>query len=122
MFGSGASGKYSTIRFENAGGGINGLRYRCEVHFLNIFLYFGLVGVISYTLLLFIVCYHGIYNSNNILAKMLSLLIASRFLLSFIEEFTQYDMNFFFFWLIVGLVSSKQFRSMSDQQVKSFFK
>ena len=122
LFGSGASGKYSTIRFENTGGGINGFRYRCEVHFLNVFLYFGFVGVISYTLLLLFVCYQGIYNSKNILAKMLSLLIASRFLLSFIEEFTQYDMNFFFFWLIIGLVSSRQFRSMSDQQVKSFFK
>lgn len=121
IFGEGLSTGYQSDFFTDKGGAINGKRYRCEVHFLNIFLYFGLTGVLSYTLFLFFVCYKGIYNSNNILAKMLSLLIASRFLLSFLEEFTQYDMNFFFFWLIVGLLCSSQFRSMSDKQIKLLF-
>ena len=52
---------------------------------------------------------------------MLGLFIASRFLLSFIEEFTQYDINFYFFWIAIGLVSSTQFRAMSDQQLKTYF-
>ncbi|MNU07373.1 hypothetical protein D3C72_2529360 [compost metagenome] len=41
---------------------------------------------------------------------------------SFVEEFTQYDMNFYFFWLAIGLASSNEFRSMNDNELKNWFK
>jgi hypothetical protein len=53
---------------------------------------------------------------------MLGLVIASRWMLSFIEEYTQYDLNFFFFWLIMGLVSTAAFRKLNDEEVQNFFK
>jgi hypothetical protein len=117
-FGEGAAGKYKSKFF---GSNSKGERYGSEVGILNILLYDGIVGVIVYFLLLFTASYIAISRSNNYLSKMLGLYIASRFLLAFIEEFTQYDINFYFFWIAVGLVSSNQFRAMSDQQLKKYF-
>lgn len=117
IFGEGAAGKYKSQFFTENYGWRNG----SEVGILNILLYDGIVGVIIYFLLLFSVSYVAIAKSNNYLSKFLGLFIASRFLISFIEEFTQYDLNFYFFWLAIGLVSSNQFRAMSDKQLKKYF-
>ena len=119
ILGEGAAGKYQSKYFDYFGD--NRGRYGSEVGILNILLYDGIVGVVIYFLLLFSVSYIAIARSNNYLSKMLGLFIASRFLLSFIEEFTQYDINFYFFWIAIGLVSSTQFRAMSDQQLKTYF-
>ena len=117
MFGEGGAGKYKSKYL----GDINGWRYGSEVGILNILLYDGIIGVMIYFLLLFAVSFIAIYRSNNYLSKLLGLFIASRFLLSFIEEFTQYDMNFYFFWIAVGMVSSSHFRKISDEQLKKYF-
>ena len=120
IIGEGASGSYRSYAFSN---NITGFRrYASEVGILNIMLRYGLVGVLIYFLLLFTVSYFAINYSNNTLAKMLGLLISTRWLLSFVEEYTQYDLNFFFFWIIIGFVSNCQFRSMNETNVESFFK
>lgn len=49
---------------------------------------------------------------------MLGLLIASRWSLSFIEEWHQYNLNFFFFWLVLGLISNELFLKMNEEQIK----
>ena len=122
LIGKSASGSYSSQWFYNTGGAMEGKRFRSEVNILNILLYHGIIGVIIYFLLLYRVSFLAIQNSNNILSKMLGLVIASRWTLSFIEEYTQYDLNFFFFWLIMGLVSTAAFRKLNDEEVQSFFK
>lgn len=121
IFGEGGSGSYKSIFFYDDGGAIKGRRYTTEIGMLNILLRNGFLGVIVYSLLLIVVSTIAINNSNNYLSKMLGLFIASRFLLSFIEEYSQYDLNFFFFWLVIGLVSSNRFRSMNDRQIKKYF-
>ncbi len=118
IFGKSPSQGHKSSLFFDSGGGMGGIRYSSEVNILNIFLYYGLVGVILFFILLARVSYLAISKSNNRLSKMLGLLIASRFLLSFIEEFTQYDINFYFFWLVLGLVSSSEFRNFSDRDIK----
>jgi hypothetical protein len=122
FFGSGAAGSYQSDWFYNDGGAINGKRYGCEVGMLNILLRYGLVGVIIYFLILFIVSFQAIKNSSNILSKMLGLFVAFRWTYSFVEEYTQYDLNFYFFWIVVGLISSLQFRRMNDLEVRNYFK
>jgi hypothetical protein len=37
----------------------------------------------------------------------------------FIEEFSNFDLNNFVFWVAIGLVLSKKFRSLSDIELKS---
>jgi hypothetical protein len=118
LFGQGAVGKYKTHLESKT---IHGERFGSEVGFLNILLYSGFVGVILYALLLFIVSRNAIFYSNNWLSKMLGLVIISRWVLFFLEEFTQLDLNFYFLWLIIGLVSTKQFREISDERVGIYF-
>lgn len=120
FFGLSASGSYKSIWFKDFGGAIGSRRYRTEVNILNILLYHGILGMLIYFVLLYKISYLAINKSNNKLSQMLGLLIASRWLLSFIEEFTQYDLNFYFFWLLMGLISSNYFRALSDHQIKNF--
>jgi hypothetical protein len=119
FFGEGAVGKYKTESFDNLVTGNE--RFGSEVGFLNTLLYSGIFGVTLYALLLFIVSHNAIYYSNNWLSKMLGLIIISRWVLFFLEEFTQFDLNFYFLWIIIGLVSSKQFRAISDEHVGIYF-
>jgi hypothetical protein len=119
IIGQGAAGKYKSDFFTELVTG--NMRYSSEVGFLNTMLYSGIVGVLAYLLILFGASYYAIYRSKNILSKMFGLIIASRWLLFFLEEFTQFDLNFYFMWVIIGLVSSKKFRSLSDLQLREFF-
>ena len=121
LFGKSAIASYESEMFFDTGGAINGKRYGCEVGILNILLRNGLIGVTCYFLLLFTVSGYAIKYSSNILAKMMGLFIAFRWAYSFVEEFTQYDLNFYFFWIAIGLVSSVQFRDMTDKEIRIFF-
>lgn len=118
LMGEGAGGRYQTERFDYLGDGRG--RYGSEVGILNILLYHGLIGVSIYFLLLFTVSYYAIRRSNNTLAQLLGLYIAFRWTYAFVEEFTTYDLNFYFFWIIVGLVSSTRFREMTNDDIKQY--
>lgn len=122
VIGKSAIGSYQSEWFDgDDGGAMNGKRTGCEVGILNILLHYGLIGVIIYFLLLINVSYIAINHSNNILSKMLGLYIAFRWTYSFVEEFTQYDLNFYFFWIAVGLVSSTGFRKLNDMELQNYF-
>ena len=105
LVGEGAVGKYKTESFDNLA--TRNERFGSEVGVLNTILYSGIVGVLLYALLLFIVSHNAIYHSNNWLSKMMGLVIMSRWVLFFLEEFTQFDLNFYFLWIIIGLVRLK---------------
>ncbi|TWJ04622.1 hypothetical protein JN11_00339 [Mucilaginibacter frigoritolerans] len=119
LMGEGASGKYKTDYFDTFADHRG--RYGSEVGFLNVLLYSGIIGVVIYFLILFFASYFAINNSNNFLCKMLGLLIAGRWLLFFIEEFTSFDLNTLFTWLVIGLVCTREFRMMNERDMKLFF-
>lgn len=114
VIGEGAVGKYKTDRYSFDDRG----RYMTEVGFLNTLLFSGLIGVFIFFIFLIVVSYFAIYRSNNYLCKMLGLLISFRWVLFFVEEFTLFDLNFFFYWIIIGLISSNKFRKLSNNDVK----
>jgi hypothetical protein len=118
VFGEGGTGKYKTEFFDTIK---NRGRYGSEVGFLNVLLYSGIIGGLVYFLILFTSSFYAIYYSNNFLCKMLGLLIATRWLLFFIEEYTNFDLNTFFTWIIIGLISNREFRLLTDQDLKLFF-
>lgn len=120
IIGKSSSGSYKSDWFYDDGGAMKGIRNKSEVNILNILLYHGLIGIILYFILLYKVSYNAIVHSNNLLSKMLGILIATRWPLSFIEEYSQYDLNFYFFWLVMGLVCNNLFRQMTDKEVKSY--
>ena len=120
VVGEGGSGKYKSDYFDTVGDHRG--RYSSEVGFLNVLLYSGIIGLIIYFLILFLSSYYAIYKSNNFLCKMLGLLISARWSLFFIEEFTSFDLNTLFTWITIGLVSSIAFRSLTDNELKLYFK
>jgi hypothetical protein len=123
LIGKSATGSYYSKAFNNLKGvSKKGHRYGSEVNLLNILLYHGIIGVLIYFMLLFTISTVAIKYSNNILSQMVGLLIASRWTLSFIEEFTQFDLNFYFFWLFAGIVSIKTFREFSDTEIKQYLR
>lgn len=123
LIGSGYTKGYDSVLIEvTAGSSRRNKRYDCEVGVLNILMQSGLLGVLLYFLLLFKVSFMAIKHSSNRLSKMLGLYISFRWLLSFIEEFTEYDLNFYFFWLAIGLVCSNDFRSMNDKEITSWIR
>lgn len=118
VFGEGAVGKYKSDRYDF---GDNRGRYMSEVGFLNTLLFSGILGVVLYFCFIFTVSFYALYRSNNWLSKMIGLFIAFRWILFFIEEITLFNLNFFFYWILLGLVSTNEFRKMNDLEVKSFF-
>jgi hypothetical protein len=120
LLGEGGAAGYETDLFVDAVLNEKG-RYSSEVGFLNTLLYSGAIGVLIYALVLFVPAYYAINKSNNRLCKMIGLFLAARWVLSFVEDIAQFDMNFFFLWFMIGLCLSNRFRSMTDVQLAQYF-
>ncbi|MBW8332456.1 MAG: hypothetical protein K0M40_10585 [Prolixibacteraceae bacterium] len=93
-------------------------RIRSEVGILNVFNMLGIVGVFAFTLVYYMASFLCVMRSNNYLCKLIGIFIAFRWTFSWIEEFTNFDMNYFFLWLTIGLCFSISFRKMNDDDMK----
>nr|WP_315184839.1 hypothetical protein [uncultured Flavobacterium sp.] len=115
LTGEGATGGYVTKSFSSLG--TRG-RMGTEVGILNVFLYLGILGVIGFSIIFISASFLAIYNSNNYLIKIIGLFVAFRWTYSWIEEFSNFDMNYFFLWLMIGFCYSKSVREMNDFEMK----
>ena len=115
LFGEGGCGKYYTKAFKNALFGAN--RYASEVGALNTLLYSGIIGLLLYWIIFFYASYKAINDSDNILSRMLGLFIIFRWDYFFVEEFTNFNTNYFFLWLMIGMCLTPQFRYMTDEDI-----
>jgi hypothetical protein len=120
IIGKSAIGSYQSSFYGSGGGDENGKRFGCEVGILNILLRNGIFGVLIYLTLLYRITRSAIKSSQNYLISSIALLLAFRWPLTFIEEFTQYDLNFFFFWILLGLISNKGMQLLKDKEVTLF--
>jgi hypothetical protein len=122
IFGKSIVGSYKSDFFLGWGGADeNGIRYESEVGILNYLLKYGLLGVFLFLILIYRITYIGIKYGQNKLVIVLSFSLAFRWPLMFIEEYTQYDMNIFAFWIFMGLISNKDFQKMKDADIKKRF-
>lgn len=115
IFGEGGCGKYHSILFQNKQIGKN--RYASEVGALNILLYSGIVGLFLYWMVFVYASYKAINDSANILSKLIGLFIIFRWNYFFVEDFTTFNTNFFFLWLMIGMCLSPQFRYLTDEEI-----
>ena len=93
-------------------------RFASEVSIMNIFTWMGLVGVFMYMLVFYKASRMAIINSNNIYIKIVGLYVAFRFLYSFIEDFSRFDLSNIFLWILIGMCFSEQFRKMNNQEFR----
>jgi hypothetical protein len=88
-----------------------------EVGLANIFTWTGLVGVILYSLIFLRASYLAVNRSKNFYAKLLGVYIAFRWLFAWIEDISDFSLNYFMIMTILGLCFSYSFRNMTDIEV-----
>lgn len=95
-------------------------RHSNELCHTNVFTWLGLIGVILYSLIYFRSSYLALYNSNNKYIKYLGCFIAFRWAYGWIEDFNRFDIMNISLWMMISMGISIQFRSMSNEQFKSW--
>lgn len=116
LFGKGISGKYKSDVFVD--GELKKGRTGSEVGFLNILLYTGILGFLSFSFIIYLAVYYATSHSKNTLSKILALYLTGYWVLFFIENIGAYNLLNYFNWIIIGLCFSKTFRSLTDDQLK----
>lgn len=92
-------------------------RIQNEVGLANIFTWTGLVGVILYTIIFFSATYLAVNRSKSIYAKLLGTYVAFRWLFSWVEDISDFSLNYFMIMTMLGLCYSYSFRNMTDIEV-----
>jgi hypothetical protein len=91
-----------------------------EAGILNTFTWTGLVGVILYFLVFYQASYLAIKKSSNIFIKIVGTYVAFRWAFSWVEDFSAFDLSYFYLWVLIGMCFSKSFREMDDLQMKNW--
>lgn len=97
-----------------------GERGGSEVGIMNVYNYFGLIGVIILALIYFIASYMALYKSQNTFVPIVGIFLSFRWVLLWIEDDQRFDMNNLFIWIIIGFCFSPWFRRMSDDMIASW--
>ncbi len=94
-----------------------GERASCETSILNIFNYFGVIGVLLYFIIFIRASYLAVARSRNIYIPVIGIYVAFRWLFGWIEDFSRFDLNYFLLWIMIGMCFSEKFRGMTDGEV-----
>lgn len=97
-----------------------GERHINEILHANTFTWEGIVGLLLYTFIFFRASYLAVYKSKNYYIKILGCYIAFNWSFGFIENIGNIDALNFVLWTFVGMCCSRAFRTMDDEQFKSW--
>ncbi len=97
-------------------------RSKNELCHLNIFTWMGAVGVFLYSLFYMISSFCGLYRSNNIFIKFLSVFIAFHWAWGWVEDVNDFTMMNVALWMIIGLCYSPKFRRMDNNEFELWFR
>lgn len=98
------------------------VRYASEVSMINVFTWYGLVGVVLYSLVFLVGSFLALYKSRNYFIKVIGTFVAFRWAYAFVEEFSRVDIQFLLLWMLVGMCFSSTFRGMSNSEFKLFIR
>ena len=98
-----------------------GERGGTESSVLNVFLHFGVLGVIIYLLLFLSASYLAINKSNSIYMILIGFYVAFRFMMGWVEDIINLDVNMFLLWAMIGMCYSPAFREMTDEEFCDWF-
>jgi hypothetical protein len=111
-FGLHAAEELKTGRYE---------RHANEVSILNIFTWFGLVGVVLYFLVFFKAVYLAISKSKSDFLRILGLYLTFRWIYTWVEDPNTFNINNIILWMVISMCYSEQFRNMTNSDFKSWF-
>lgn len=92
-----------------------------EVSMVNIFTWYGLVGLILYTILFWFITGKGINESNNIYIQTIALYLAFRYLMGWIEDINGFNATNIILWLMMSLCLLPDYRYMTNEEFKVNF-
>ena len=95
-------------------------RFENEVSICNIFTYTGIIGVVLYFLIFLKASYLAVYKSNSIFLKGLGLYVAFRWVMAWIEDFTEVNISYVFLMIIIGMCLSPDFRNMNNEDINNW--
>lgn len=97
-----------------------GERGGCETSILNVFNYFGLIGVVIYLWIFLSASYLALIRSNNIFVPIVGTYVAFRWMFAWVEDFSKFDLNYLFLWIMIGICFSPWFRGMTNAEFKNW--
>ena len=125
-FGHSIARGYESVAFgewtDRAMGLKRGERQSCETSILNVFNYFGVIGVFVYLLVFLSAAYYALFKSNNAYIPIVGTYVSFRWLFAWIEDFSKFDLNYLFLWIMIGMCFSPMFRNMDNREFKSWIK
>ena len=107
---------YNSLSFGDNDESKRGERGKCETSILNIFNYFGLIGVIIYFWIFVTASYKAIVHSKNVYVPIIGVYVAFRWLFGWIEDFSNFDLNYLFLWIMISICYSDEYRNMTNQE------
>lgn len=107
---------YDSLFFGDNDESKRGERGKCETSILNIFNYFGLIGVIIYFGIFVTASYKAIAHSKNVYVSIIGVYVAFRWLFGWIEDFSNFDLNYLFLWIMISICYSDEYRNMTNQE------
>ena len=97
-----------------------GERGSSEVAILNVFNYFGVVGVIIYFLLVAGAAVRVFLHSGNKVLYFIAIYIGFRWMWAFVEDFTRFDLNTICLWIALSMCYSPLFLKMDERGICSW--
>ncbi|WP_282132733.1 hypothetical protein [Cellulophaga baltica] len=95
-------------------------RHSNEVSILNVFTWTGIVGVILYFLIFLKATYLALYKSKSRMMKIVGIYVAFRWVYAWVEDFSTFNLSFFFLWVVIAMCLSEDFRAMTDNEFKNW--
>lgn len=99
-----------------------GERGSCETSILNVFNYFGLIGVFIYMWVFLSASYMALKRSKNIFVPIVGTYVAFRWMFAWVEDFSKFDLNYLFLWIMIGICFSPWYRRMTNDEFKKWIK
>lgn len=99
-----------------------GERGSCETSILNVFNYFGLIGVFVYMWVFLSASYMALMRSKNIFVPIVGTYVAFRWMFAWVEDFSKFDLNYLFLWIMIGICFSPWFRQMTNDEFRNWIK
>ncbi|MGN1214950.1 MAG: hypothetical protein ACI4TJ_01765 [Candidatus Cryptobacteroides sp.] len=94
-----------------------GERGSSEVAILNVFNYFGVIGVLIYFLLFAGAVVSVFLHSRNKVLYFIAVYVGFRWLWAFVEDFTRFDLNTLCLWAALSMCYSPLFLKMDDRRI-----
>lgn len=91
-----------------------------EIGQLNIFMWFGLIGIILQSSIFYIASRHAIAKAPSFFGKAAGLYLAFRWAYGWVEEINNYSLTHLSLWILVGICSSQWITELTDADIRAW--